>query len=338
VRKHISLLFGLVLIIAFTLFSMPLSATDSELDIEIGDYWEYISGIEYSDEQGNLTADLIFKMEVEDIIQRTIDGSLEEVFVIDLNGSASAAMDIDEFDLFPDLFEDMEISVSSTIHISGSQERLASNFSHISTEIEIYADADMMMDSITVSFPINGGGNVSFSPALNDYLGNEEILVDIILESESRVTGDLWFAAEIMGDEMDESIEIDDNISISMVVIAENISIEVPAGTFDCYKVLLTSPSEGDIDSPTIILYYSEEVGNYVKVEITDLGMIEEQFDSEIDLSEISIELNSYSHGDTGFFDDIFSAFAGDNVFPLLILIAAVIIIIVVTVMLRSRR
>jgi len=47
---------------------MPLSATDSELDIEIGDYWEYISGIEYSDEQGNLTADLIFKMEVEDII------------------------------------------------------------------------------------------------------------------------------------------------------------------------------------------------------------------------------------------------------------------------------
>ena len=105
-----------------------------------------------------------------------------------------------------------------------------------------------------------------------------------------------------------------------MTVIEVNVSVEVPAGTFDCCKVKVESDTDGFV--VTEHWYYSEEVGFYVKMGASSLGAIGD------------LELEDYSGKDKG----VIGLFTGDNLWITILIIVVVVIVVVVAVGMRSRR
>ncbi|MCU0852204.1 MAG: hypothetical protein MUC90_02960 [Thermoplasmata archaeon] len=292
-----ALLLSLCVLIALsmTFCAVPVSAED--VDIGVGDYWEYEFGGDFE----GLSLEGTYKLKVDDSTEKTINGTSTEVFLVDVTGSG-------------DLSGSFESTVvTGQLTISGTMVRLRSNFSLASNLLMM----NMEMTGIGMTFDMDVGMEDTFTPVMDDYLGDEQLENGAVFESESTVSSETWF--NILGFNESESSTTDAQVRSEVVGI--DVPVSVTAGDFTCYKIEVSA--EGGNESLASYYYYSDEVGNYVKIEGGDpvSGLAD-------------LELKSYSYSEGG---GLLALFEDPMMIILIAVLVAVIIIVVLALVLRKR-
>ncbi|MEM2891008.1 MAG: hypothetical protein QXJ32_00670 [Thermoplasmata archaeon] len=287
---------ALVLVaIAIAAFSTPAVAAD--LNISTGDWWEYEVTAEIP--EIDVTPSGTVKMEVKDKVQETVMGQIREVFVLDMVGSAS----------FSGTY--MGFAVSANMTFTGEIHRLASNFSMSS--MQMVASMDMVVTGMTMSMSM--GMESDYEPVMNDYLGDEDLTVGALIHSHSSATSSTW--VNMMG--TNETGTSTDEVDLTMQVVASDVEVSTPAGTFKCYKVLVTGETTDEPNLSTTY-YYSDEVGNFVKVE----------GDGDIATGFSSMTLKAYSRGG--------GLSSAATILVIGLAVAAVVVVAIALMLMRGRR
>ena len=281
--------------IAFAIVAAAFCAIPSAragVDVGVGDYWEYTASM---DDDG-LTMDGSFKLSIES--ETTLDA--QEVFVLDISGSGDVS----------GAFED--VSISGSFDLTGFQKRVKADFNLVVEEIQM----EMEMGGMGITMSGTLGSLTEYDSSMDDYIGNDDLAVDTIVASSSDATVTSWM--NFLG--MNESDNQTTSQVITMTVIEVNVSVEVPAGTFDCCKVKVESDTDGFV--VTEHWYYSEEVGFYVKMGASSLGAVG------------NLELVDFSNKDEG----VIALLTGDNLWITILIIVVVVIVVAVALGMRSRR
>ena len=271
-------------------------------DVEEGDFWTYEAGGEL---QG-MTASVKMKMKV----TGTEGSGADEVFVISLSGSGSVSG------------ESAGITVSGDVDYSGEMKRLTSNLSLVYSNIEMVISMEAMGQKLKMTMGIEQ----TYSPALDDYIGDDPPDYGESVESASEVTTTTTLKMEMAGQVIEdvESTETD-MVEQTIVMASANSSVDVPAGTFDCLKYTCTVEMS-DIPPQTMTYYYSDKVGNFVKSEGT-MSMTGGLGDSE---------LKAYSHAGNSAGTSS-SMFSGTNLLIIIVIIVAIIVVVGLVLMMRKR-
>lgn len=278
--------------VATAFCAMP--AARAEIDVGVGDYWEYT--LSSSMDDFGLIMDGSFKMSIES--ETTLDS--KEIFILDISG-------------FGDLSGTFgDVSISGSFDFTGSQKRVRSDFNLVAEEMQMEADIGSLGITMSTTF----GLLAEYDPAMDDYIGNDDLAVDTVVTSSFDIAATSW--VNILG--MNESDNQTTSQVLTMTVVEENVSVEVPAGTFDCYKVKVDRDINGFVESE--YWYYSEEVRFYVKMSASVLGAVGD------------IELEDYSVDDEG----IVALFTGDNLWISILTILVVVVVVTVALAMRSRR
>ncbi len=271
-----------------------LPAARAESDIGIGDYWEY----DFSSSMGDfgLIMDGSYKLSIES--ETTLDA--QEVFVLDISGFGDVS----------GTFGD--VSLSESFDITGSQKRVKADFNLVAEEIQMKIDMGYMGITLSINFSFLK----EYDQPMDDYIGNDDLAVDTVVTSSSDVT----VTSSMNSFGMNESDSLTAAQTLTMTVVEENVSVEVPAGTFDCYKVMVELDIDGLVD--TQYWYYSEEVQSYVKMSATPFGTVAD------------FELVDYSNKDEG----VIGLFTGDNLWITLLIIVVAVMVVAVALAMKSRR
>lgn len=211
--------------------------------------------------------------------------------------------------------------MSGGMDITGEITRLKSNFSLVSSSLDMI----MTVKASGMTMKMTMGTDETYSPALDDFIGDDNPGHGGSIVSRSTVTTTVTSKIEISGFPAETDSETTtDSAECTIVVAATNESVEVPAGTFDCYKYTETLDI-GGMTSASLTYYYSDEVGNYVK----EVGV-----SSDIMGSFGDNELTSYSHGGKGTTSSLFS---GTNLLIIIVIIVAVVVVVALVVLMRGR-
>lgn len=206
-------------------------------------------------------------------------------------------------------------SVSGTAAIKGTMTRSTANFGSVSTAL-------IMNMSMTVSglatFTIQFGSMVTATPALNDLPLNQVLAPGTHIWSNSTISGTGWYN---MAGLSNTSETISDTEHLELIVGA-NETVTTPAGTFECVKL------SGSSDSDSISYYYSEKVGNYVKMtgpptEVAGYAAF----------GNLTLESYSYSSGSSG----IMSYITGQYWWVTALIVVIIVVIVVGLLMMRRR-
>jgi hypothetical protein len=213
------------------------------------------------------------------------------------------------------------LSMSGSMDFSGETKRLKSNFSLVSSD----TDMIMSMKASGTSVKMTIGGLATYSPALDDYIGDNNPGPGGTLISKSTVTSTATVKIEVSGFPAQTETNTSTNLAVQTIHVAlANETVAVPAGTFDCYKY--TYNLDTGVMNQSLTFYYSDEVGNYVKQEGT-LDMIG---------AFGNAELQSYSYGGKGS-GGTSSLFSGTNLLIIIVVIAAVLVVVSLVLMVRKR-
>lgn len=287
---------GLVLAtVAIAAFSSPAVAAD--LSIDVGDWWEYEVTADIPDI--DVTPSGTVKMEVKDKVQENVMGQTREVFVLDMVGSAS----------FSGTY--MGFAVSANMTFIGEIHRLVSNFSISS--MQMVANMDMVMTGMSISMSM--GTESDYEPVMNDYAGDEDLTVGNLIHSHSSVTSSTW--VNMMG--TNESGTSTDEVDLTMQIVASDVEVSTPAGTFNCYKVLVSGETTEE-PSLSTTYYYSDEVGNFVKVE----------GDGDVTTGFSSMTLKAYSRGG--------GLSSTTTILVIGLAVAAIVVVAIALMLMRGRR
>jgi hypothetical protein len=280
---------GLVMLtVLFSLSAAPVQAADASWSK--GDKWVY----SWAASEEGLLFDMDGSMEMK------VDRTTSDSYVMSLTGTATVSGTF------------MNASISGSGHFSGSMTRAKANFGAISTTMIM----NVSVSSGALTIGMEMGVMTTASPPLNDLPINQALVPGMHIWSNSTITGTSWF--NIAGFE-NESDTISTTEHLELVVGA-NETITTPAGTFECIKL-----SAGALPG-ALTYYYSEEVGNYVKVSGT-AGM-------DIGYAGIGdLTLESYSYGESG----IMSFITGKNWWVTALIIAAIAAFVVGLVAMRRR-
>jgi hypothetical protein len=277
--------------IAFLTAMLAAPVSGEGVGVGVGDYWEYSFG---GDVEG-LTMDGLMTQTVV-----SIDG---DVFVIEQTGSGTVSGTAGD------------ITLSGDLDMSGVSHRQVSDFSMVFNSLAM----TMTMSGADFSLDVSLGTEYSYSPAMDDYIGDGVLAVGGSSTSSSTVTIDTWY--EVMG--MNETYSVTEDATLTMEIVDANVSVTTDAGTFDCYKVEAT----GDVgnESLTLVSYYSEEVGNYVKIAGDENPLL--------GLSNMELKSYSYAAGESsaGILD-------GPTMLILVIVVIAALVIVALALVMRSRK
>ncbi len=202
-------------------------------------------------------------------------------------------------------------SIEGTADISGSIIREKATFGAKSTTF--IANVTTGVLGLWVEF----GVTTIATPPLNDLPINRVLIPGNHIWSNTTVTGASWINMPLLGNDSSD-ISTTDQLEL---VVGMNETITTPAGTFECVK-LSTGPGPG-----ALTYYYSEKVGNYVKVigsGGTDVG-----FGA---LGNLTLESYSYGKG-----RGIMSFVTGENWWVTALIIAVIVVFVVVLLVLRRR-
>lgn len=271
----------------------------ADLGIAVGNYWTY-------EIEGRLEGfDLLGEVTYE--ITGIANSGGYEVFVLHVSGSGELSGGV--------LLLDM--GLSGSFGYEGYEKRLTSNFSQLESSLEIAENIEIMGMEVSEVF----SSEMVASPPINDYVGDEALSVGQMYESESDLTAEMCYDVSGIPGGVPESETVLMHQAVTLTVIAEGVEIEVPAGTFECWKIRADMVIDGELS--TLLWYYSEEVGNYVKMQ---QAMFMELVSSDI-------ELKSYGTRSDSFLSSLF----GDNLWMLILTVIAVAVVVVVAVLLRGR-
>lgn len=279
--------------IAAAFCAMP--SAKSEADIAVGDFWKY--SLSMDDEGMVMTG--TFKMEVD---SKTTVGS-QEAYTVKISGDGDLDMDLEG------------IVMSGSFDLSGHQTRMVSDFNLIDETVEM----EMSVSIMGLSVDGTSGTTTEYDPSMDDYIGDDDMSLASEVTTTVDVTETTWFSLAGFGDTGEET----DNYSqtVTMTVVETNVTVTVPAGTFECCKVKVETTVDGYPDS-TEYWYYSEEVGYYVKMDASSLG------------GAGDMELEDYGNKGGG----IAGLFSGTNLLIMILIIAVVVVLVAVLTGMRSRR
>lgn len=281
-------------IAALMLASLMLSANSAGegVDVEVGDYWKY--SMEMEESGLTITGDLEMK------VDRTGTLGGKDVFILELSGSGEVSGSLEG------------MTASGTVDIMGVEKRLMSDFDIVSEDVLM----DMDVGALGITMSMKVGFITSYSPSMDDFIGDNEMALNSEVTSEYSATAEYW--TNVLG--MNESDSETMSGETTMTIVQESTSITVPAGTFDCCKVKVETTMNGSTE--TEYWYYSDAVGFYVKRDMGNLGVGE-------------LELEEYNTGDG---EGAISMFTGDNLWLTILIIVVVVVIIAVAIAMRSRR
>ena len=294
---------GIVLALGLAMIAVSLlpaaEHAQAAMEVEVGDYWKYDSS---ADAEGMALSGAI-KMKV----TGTEGSGATEVYVLTLSGSGDLTGSYSG------------ITVTGSVDYSGTIKRLVSNFSLVSSDMEIAMSMKMQGETMKMTIGILQ----SYSPALDDYIGDVFPGYGATVVSTSTVTSTTTMDMEVLGQHITDSDTTTDTATQTIQIAAANETVEVPAGEFECYKYMYALDLGGSAAAMTY--YYSSEVGNYVKSEgstdfTTGLG---------------SIELLSYSYAGRG--SGGASLFSGSSLFIIIVVIVAVVVLVSLVLMMRKR-
>jgi hypothetical protein len=288
-RRNPAAGFAVLLAIGISITSMP--GAEADVDIAVGDFWRY--GFEGTSDNLTIAGELTFE----------VASATEGSYMLSIDGSGDVSGTLDD------------LSVGGEVAFRGTMERLRSNFSQVESTVVI----DMSLTSGGFSFTAAIGVIEQYRPSVDDYIGDDNPTQGVKVNSSCEVRTETWF--NILGfNETESSI---DNVTATLEVLEENVTVVVPAGTFKCYKVGIEIDSGDDVS--TEFVYYSDEVGYYVKMDGSDLmaGGIS------------SLELVDYSYGAAD--DGGILSLLVDNWWVLLVIAAVVVIVVVMAAATRPK-
>lgn len=277
-------------------------------DVGVGDFWEY--QLDQMDLEG-FSVNGTMKLEVKETDSMTVMGTTQDVFRCSMTGSATLGGSFNG------------TMASGTMTISGEQTVIASNFSIVSESMTMSMDMSVMGFAMTMIM----GTEMNLNPPSDNYIGDNELALGTTVTSTCHATGSMYMNTTIppLFPGMDpitfnETTPMDIQETYTMRIVDTEVTVHTYAGDFSCYVVNATSNQDGILSGET--LYYSEEVGNYVKYEGGYLtgGL----------LLGGDMTLKSYSHG--GGATDLTLFLIGFGV------IAAVVIIAIVLVVVMKKR
>ena len=220
----------------------------ASVGVKVGDYWTYSNGVDVE----GMSVSVTEKMKV----TGTEGSGSSEVFVIALSGSGDVSGSISG------------TSISGTVDITGEVKRLTSNFSMVSSDMEMSLNIEVQGQSATMKM----GFEMTFNPALDDFIGDNDLGHGATLVSRSNVTTTVSIDMEVMGQHQTNSDTTTDQVVQTIQIGPANESVSVKAGKFDCF-VCTYSLEMGGMDE-SMTYYYSAEAGNYVKTVGTSSQMI----------------------------------------------------------------
>lgn len=284
---------GSCLIVFFLIVAAfcALPSARAETDIAVGDFWKYTLSM---DDEG-MTMTGSFKMEVD---SKTTVGS-QEAFVVKISGDGDLDMSIES------------MVMSGSFDLSGHQTRTVAEFDLIDETVEM----EMSITIMGISAEGTSGTTTEFESAMDDYIGDDDMSLASEVTTTTDVSETTWFSIEGFGDTDEETNNYTQ--TVTMTVVETNVSVTVPAGTFDCCKVKVETTTDGYLDS-TEYWYYSEEVGYYVKMDAGSLG------------GAGDLELEDYGNGGAGIL--------GGAMIWILLLVIAVVVVLVLVIAMKSRR
>lgn len=291
-------LWALVIVIAaLTAFAAPARAAD--MDIRVGDWWEYDIGGSLEDLSFDVNGTV--NMEVVEVVKESVMGQAQDVFLVECTGSATLSGEIEN------------LTASGEISIMGELHKLASNFSTSSQDLMMVMDIEVPGMSMSMTM----GMEIDYDPVLDDYPGDVELASGITMHSRCEAMMSSWL--DFMGTNESETTTV--QIDLSMDVTVADVTVSTPAGDFKCYKIVVsgTIPDSG---SYSTTYYYSDEVGNFVKI----MG------DGDLIFGFPQMELKAYSHGGSG---SILSGTTG--VLVIGTVAAAVLIAVIALILMKSR-
>jgi hypothetical protein len=298
--------FGVVLVIGLFLVAVSLlpvaKHAAAAVTVDVGDYWNYESD---TDVEGMSLSGTI-KMKV----TGTEGSGASEVFVIAVSGSGEVSGSTGGY------------TVSGSVDYSGEIKRLKSNFSLVSSDMDMVISAG----ASGLNMKMTMGILQTYDPALDDYIGDNNPGHGGTLVSRSTVTTTTTMKIEISGfPAQTESDNSTDSAVQTIHLAASNESVTVPAGTFDCYKCTCDLESGGM--SETLTYYYSDKVGNYVKQE----GALEMMGGLG------NGELKSYSHAGNSY-GGTTSLLSGTGLLIIIVVVIVAILVIVSLVLMMRKR
>ncbi len=233
----------LVMILAVVSPNVP-SASAMNTPVVVGNYWEYT----FDDTDSGLRVNGSIKMRVEKIEQRTVSAISTSVQVLSVVGNGMVSGSMEGYD------------VTGNVTIAGQEVRRTSNFSLISDSVvSVINETVSGPPDVTVVNEI--GYTASYSPSQNDYIGDDDHGIGNAVRSKSHISGTMWYNDGTTND----TSTADDDTTIVLRVIDDDVSVTTSAGTFPCVKINATMTDPEGSESHT--LYYSDVVGNYVKIE-----------------------------------------------------------------------
>jgi hypothetical protein len=281
---------GSIAVLMLASLMLSASSMGEGLDVEIGDYWKYSMDME--DDGLTITGDLEMK------VDRTGTLGGQDIFILELSGSGEVSGSYEG------------ATASGSMDITGVEKRLMSDFDVVSEDITMTMDLDV----VVVSMSMEVGFIMSYSPSMDDFIGDNDMTLNSEVTSTYSATAEYW--TNVLG--MEDSDSETMSGETTMTVVQESVSVTVPAGTFDCCKVKVDTTMNGSTE--TEYWYYSDEVGFYVKRDMGNLGAGE-------------LELEEYNTGEGGI-----SMFTGDNLWLTILIIVVVVVIVAVAIAMRSRR
>lgn len=250
------------MIVSTSLLSIDASADvpPRSFNIKAGNYWTYADDLIQSDSTGDTWLNATTTIDIVGTNQTMVEGNLTEVYHVMTAESGT-----------------IESVSSSSGSFTGSIEstrfdaRLFSNYSLVSSQQVTTLD----MQGVTVEV----GYSMSLSPTFDDYVGDELISLgwNTTVGTTASVTAWRWMPPfppfSPGGNTTNDMVS---PMTMTMDVVAENVPVTTPAGTFLCYEINVTiaqdllysgsptAPLLGGMSFASMTLYYSYDVGNYV--------------------------------------------------------------------------
>lgn len=295
-KTVLTIVLALVMIAAFL---VPAARNGSAaVGVKVGDYWKYSSG---ADVEG-MSASINEKMKV----TGTEGSGSSEVYVITLSGSGDVSGSVSGS------------TVTGSVDITGEIKRLTSNFSMVSSDMEMNMHISMVGQSATMKIGIQ----IEYSPALDDFIGDNGLGHGATLVSRSTATVTTSTDIEVNGQHQTDSSTDTESIVQTIQIGVSNETVSVKAGSFDCFVCTYTLDMGGMTESLTY--YYSSEAGNYVKASGTSSSLA----------GGVGIgDLEAFSYGGGGSSSSMLS---GTTL--LIIVVVVVLVIVVVSLVLMMRR
>ncbi|MDH4122707.1 MAG: PKD domain-containing protein [Thermoplasmata archaeon] len=227
-------------------------------NIKPGYYWTYLDEVTFNDGTGMQWLNTTESIEVIKINQTAVGGNLTDVYVVMTKRSGTLV----------NYAPSSGFSIAS-LESSQLDLRLYSNYSLVFSQL---------VSKITSSgMTINLGYFLSFSSPFDDFAGDEVLSLGWNETSNSNVTGAAWVTTPPLPPifpEMNTTTPVITPMNMTMEVVAENVSVTTPAGTFSCFMINVTVAPDfmysglplvmGSIPFATMTLYYSYDVGNFV--------------------------------------------------------------------------